>query len=85
MPSKDEISTTVASVLSGLEAVRRRLDQTSDGLEDGEATVAAAALAEEIKHLCRQASSASDPASVGTLLAKANECLQRLEMLLGYH
>ena len=72
-------------MLRELDALRRRLDQAPTWLKDGETTVSAAALAEEVRCLCQQAASSSDPRATGELLAKARKSLQELEVLLGVH
>ena len=85
MPSKDDPDLSVASVLRDLDAIRKRLDQAPTWLKDGKTTVSAAALAEEVRRLCQQASSSDDPRAAHKLLAKARKFLQDLEVLLGVH
>ena len=85
MVPEDDPDQSISAVLRDLDAVRKRLDQASEWLRDGETSVAAAALAEKTKHLCQQASTCDDPANMHELLAEAKECLRDLEKLLGLH
>ncbi len=85
MPPEKDSKESVATLLRDLDAVRRRLDQAQDWLRDGATSVAAAALAEEAKRLCQQASLCEDPANLHDLLAEAKDCLRDLEKLMGLH
>ena len=85
MVPEDDPDQSISAVLRDLDAVRKRLDQASEWLRDGETSVAAAALAEKTKHLCQQASMCDDPSSLCDMLVEANECLRDLEELLGLH
>ena len=75
----------IDSVLRDLEAMRQRLDQAPEWLVDGGTTISIAALAEEIRSLCEQASSGKDPQVVKSSIAKAEKLLQNLHTLLGAH
>lgn len=85
MASKEDPDLSVASVLRDIDALRKRLDQAPSWLRNGETTVSAAALAEEVRRLCQQASSLGDPHAARDLLAKARKLLKDLEVLLGVH
>jgi len=85
MPSEDDSDPSVASVLRDLDALRSRLDHAPTWLRDGETTVSAAGLAEEVRRLCEQAASDRNPSTAASSLAKARKCLQHLHRLLGVH
>ena len=75
----------LATVLQELNAVRTRMDQPQEQSRGGEAAIKAAALAEEVKRLCRQASRCSDNEQVEALLSQARHRLDELQKLLGVH
>jgi hypothetical protein len=85
MAPEDDPDQSIPTVLRDLDAVRKRLDQAHEWLRGGETSVTAAALSENTKHLCQQASTCDDPANLHELLAEAKECLRDLEKLLGLH
>jgi hypothetical protein len=76
---------TVPSVVQELDALRHRMDNASDWFSNPEATIRAAALAEEVERLCRQATLCQAPLEVETLLAAARRNLDELQILLGVH
>ncbi|HEX9768342.1 MAG TPA: hypothetical protein VGA50_04120 [Kiloniellales bacterium] len=85
MSANYEQDLSVASVVRDLDAVRMRLDHASAWIRNGETTVSAAALAEQVRLLCQQASSLSDPRAALRLLPTIMKSLQDLEALLGLH
>lgn len=85
MAPEDDSDQSITTLLRDLDAVRKRLDQAQEWLRDGVTSVTAAALAENAKHLCQQASKCDDPGNLHELLAEAKECLRDIEKLLGLH
>ena len=75
----------VASIICELDAARQRLNQAPAWIKNGETTMSAAALAEQIRLLCQEASSLSDRQAAHELLPRIRKLLQDLEIVLGTH
>ena len=76
---------TASSMLQELDALRQRLDQASHWFSGPEASLHAAALAEEVKRLCHEGSLCEDAVEAESLLAAASQHLEELQKLLGVH
>lgn len=76
---------TTSSMLQELDALRQRLDQAPHWFRDPEASIRAAALAEEVKRLCHEGSLCDDGVEAESLLAIASQRLEELQKLLGVH
>ncbi len=85
MAAEGDNELTLETALRDLHAVRGRMDRAKAWLRDGETTVAAAALAEDVQRLCLEATSCHDPRRVQQLLGSASQRLQDLEKMLGLH
>jgi hypothetical protein len=85
MPSTAAPGPSVAEVLRNLAAARERLDGAASWFHRPEDAIRAAAMAEEVKRLCHQASNATEESEIGRLLGAANRCLEDLQRLLGTH
>ena len=85
MASQEDRDLSTESVLRDLDALRKRLDQASTWLRNGETSVAAAALAEEVRRLCQRAAMCEDPDAAQSLISETKQCLTDLEKLLGLH
>lgn len=75
----------VLELLRELDALRGRLDQAGEWFRRPQDTLKAGALAEEVKRLCLDASRSDEEDQVAALLARARECLDELQILLGSH
>ena len=75
----------IATLLQELDALRKRMDHAQEWSIGGEAAVKAAALAEEVKRHCREASLCGDDREVEALLARSRRSLDELQKVLGVH
>jgi hypothetical protein len=78
-------SPSVSDLLREVGALRMRLEQASVWFSRPEDTLRAGALAEEVKRLCQEATLSKDDDETDGLLARARECLDELQILLGSH
>ncbi len=85
MTSYEKAGASVSSVLQELEAVRNRMDQASDWYCSADGSMRAAALAQEVGRLVREASLQRDDRDAALLLAMARRLLDELQILLGVH
>ena len=85
MPQPEKPHPLIATLLQELDAIRARMDQAPEWSRGGEVAVTAAALAEEVKRLCREASLCSDHHEVEDLLNRSRHRLDELQTLLGVH
>lgn len=81
----EEPKSLVAAVLQELDALRKRMEHVYECSRGGETAITAAALAEEVKSLCQQASLSSDHREVESLLVTSRRRLDDLQKLLGVH
>ena len=85
MHPKSDPDFAIDSVLRDLQAMRQRLDQAPEWLVAGGTTISIAALAEEIRSFCEQASRGKDLQVVKSSIAEAEKLLHKLHTLLGAH
>jgi cell division protein FtsL len=76
---------SVSELLRELAALRVRLDRTEEWFSRLQSTLNAAALAEEVERLCREALRSSDPAEVAALLSGVRKRLDEQQVRLGSH
>jgi hypothetical protein len=85
MTESAKLDSLVTTLLRELEAVRSRMLHAREGSIGGETALMAAALSEEVEHLCREAAACGDRTESEALLAKSRRCLDQLQKVLGVH
>ena len=85
MISVENTDISATAIRLELDALRKRLDHAKDWFSDPETSIHIAALAEEVEHLCQQASSCDEPLEAQALMGTARSRLDEMQTLLGVH